>query len=63
MTMPTNPSLEQPLNVLHDQGVPNTLRGMSPPAPLGSMRLPLAAFTIVAIGIMALLILLVARLA
>lgn len=42
-----------PVNVLHDQNIPNTLGGIRPPTKAVRLRLPVAAFlaAVVVIGI------------
>lgn len=50
-----------PVNVLHDQNVPNTLGGIGPPATGARLRLPMGAFVAAVVVIMAVLVILVAR--
>jgi hypothetical protein len=52
-----------PLNVLHDQGIPNTLHGVGPPSTAVRLRLPVGAFVAAVVVIVALLVILLAHLA
>jgi len=51
-----------PVNVLHDQNIPNTLGGVRPPTTAMQLRLPVAAFVAAVVVIAAVLVILVARL-
>ena len=51
-----------PVNVLHDEGIPNTLGGIGPPAAAVRLRLPVAAFVAAVVVIVAVLGILVGRL-
>jgi hypothetical protein len=51
-----------PVNVLHDQNIPNTLGGVRPPTTAMQLRLPVAAFVAAVVVIAAVLVVLVARL-
>jgi hypothetical protein len=51
-----------PVNVLHDQNIPNTLGGIRPPTTAVQLRLPVAAFVAAIVVIAAVLVILVARL-
>ena len=46
MATPTQNQAEAgpPVNVLHDQGIPNTLGGVGPPSTVVGFRLPLGVF-------------------
>ena len=46
-----------PLNVLHDQGTPNTLGGVGPPSPAVRPRLPVGVFVVVVIVIVIVIVL------
>jgi len=48
-----------PINVLHDQRVPNTLGGIGPPTTAARRRLPMAAFIVAVVVIVAALVILV----
>ncbi len=63
MTLLQNQTLEAPVNVLHDQGIPNTLARMSVPVPVGAMHLPVGAFVATVATVVVVLSLVVARLA
>ncbi|MGD0018009.1 MAG: hypothetical protein ABSD62_02030 [Candidatus Limnocylindrales bacterium] len=54
MTSMQNQGLEG-LNVLHDQGLPNTLGGLGPPMPVQQLRLRVGALLAVAAVILAML--------
>jgi hypothetical protein len=51
-----------PVNVLHDQNIPNTLGGVRPPTKAVRLRLPAAAFVAAVVVIALVLVILVARL-
>ena len=53
--------LGPPLNVLHDENVPNTLGGIGPPAPTVRLRLPVGAVVAVLVLIVAVIVILVGR--
>ena len=64
MTFLQNQSVEAPPNVLHDQGIPNTLTRTSLAAvPIGQMRLPAGVFLAFAVTVVGLLAILAVRLA
>jgi hypothetical protein len=63
MTLLQNQALEAHANVLHDQGVPNTLGGMTLPVPIGYGGLSVGSFVVVAGAIMLVVVILVGRLA
>ena len=46
-------------NILHDEGIPNTLSRMGPAFPIGQMRLPVAVFVAVIVAVVVLLAILV----
>jgi hypothetical protein len=46
-------------NILHDEGVPNTLSRIGPAVPIGQMRLPMGAFVVVTVAFVVLLAILV----
>jgi hypothetical protein len=48
-----------PLNVLHDQGIPNTLGGVGPPSTPVGLRLPVGVFVAAAVVIVIVLAILV----
>jgi hypothetical protein len=50
-----------PLNVLHDQGVPNTLGGIGPPTTTVRLRLPVRVVVAAVVVIVVVLVILVAR--
>ncbi len=50
-----------PVNVLHDQNVPNTLGGIGPPTTAGRLRLPVGAVVAAVVAIGVVLVLLLAR--
>jgi len=52
-----------PVNVLHDQNIPNTLGGIGPPAAAVRLRLPVGAFVAAVVVIVAVLVILVGHLA
>jgi hypothetical protein len=52
-----------PVNVLHDQNIPNTLGGVGPPARVAGLRLSAGVFVAAVITIAVVLAILVARLA
>jgi hypothetical protein len=51
-----------PVNVLHDQNIPNTLGGIRPPTKTVRLRLPVAAFVAAVIVIVIVLVVVVGRL-
>jgi hypothetical protein len=51
--------VETPLNVLHDQGTPNTLGGVGPPSPAVLPRLPVGVFVVAVVVIVIVLAILV----
>jgi hypothetical protein len=51
-----------PVNVLHDQNIPNTLGGIGPPTTAVRLRLPVAAFVAAVIVIVIVLVILVGHL-
>jgi hypothetical protein len=65
MVTPTQNQAEAgpPLNVLHDQGIPNTLGGVGPPSMAVPLRLPLGVFVVAVIVIVIVIAILVGRLA
>ena len=52
-----------PLNVLHDQGTPNTLGGVGPPSTAVRPRLPVGVFVVAVVAIVIVIAILVGRLA
>ena len=52
-----------PVNVLHDEGIPNTLGGIGPPTTAVGLRLPVGAFVAAVVVIVAVLVILVGHLA
>lgn len=52
-----------PVNVLHDQGIPNTLGGVGPPSTAVRLRLPMGVFVAAAAVIVIVLAILVGHLA
>jgi hypothetical protein len=52
-----------PVNVLHDQNIPNTLGGIGPPSTPVRLRLPVGAFVAAVVVIVAVLVILVGHLA
>lgn len=50
-----------PINVLHDQTIPNTLGGIGPPATAARLRLPVGAIVAAVVVIVALLLILAGR--
>ncbi|MGD0862743.1 MAG: hypothetical protein ABSA21_08260 [Candidatus Limnocylindrales bacterium] len=62
MTSMQNQAHVGPLNVLHDEGIPNILGGLVPPIPVRGIGLPLGFF-VAALAILAVLGILVAYLA
>ena len=50
-----------PLNVLHDQNIPNTLGGIGPPTTPVRLRLPMRVFVAVVVVIVVALLILVGR--
>jgi len=50
-----------PINVLHDQTIPNTLGGIGPPTTAARFRLPVGAFVAAVVVIVAVLVILVGR--
>jgi hypothetical protein len=63
MTTNRGPTVEAIPNVLQDQTVPNTLRGMLPPAPVVSRWPSRGVLVVIAAAVAAVAALLVARLA
>jgi hypothetical protein len=65
MVTPTQNQAEAgpPVNVLHDQGIPNTLGGVGPPSTAVPLRLPLGVFVVAVIVIVIVIVILVGRLA
>ena len=65
MVTPTQNQAEAgpPLNVLHDEGIPNTLGGIGPPSTPVRLRLPVGAFVAAVVVIVAVLVILVGHLA
>ena len=63
MVTPTQNQAEAgpPLNVLHDQGIPNTLGGVGPPSPAVRPRLPVGVFVVAVIVIVIVIAILVGR--
>jgi hypothetical protein len=61
MVTPTQNQAEvgPPLNVLHDQGIPNTLGGVGPPSAPVRLRLPAGVFVAAAVVIVIVLAILV----
>jgi hypothetical protein len=53
--------LGPPLNVLHDENIPNTLGGIGPPATGVGLRLPVGSLVAVLVLIVAVLVILVER--
>jgi hypothetical protein len=53
MVTPTQNQAEAgpPLNVLHDQGIPNTLGGVGPLSPAVRPRLPVGVFVVAVVAI------------
>jgi hypothetical protein len=62
MALLQNQGSEVPLNVLHDQGIPNTLSRMNPIIPVGQSRFPLAVFLVAVVLVAVLVAMLAARL-
>lgn len=58
-----NQTLEAPPNVLHDQGIPNTLGRIGPVAPVGQLRQPVGLLIAATVAIAAVIAILVVRLA
>lgn len=52
-----------PVNVLHDQGIPNTLGGVGPPGTAVGLRLPVGAFVAAVVVIVIVLAILVGHFA
>jgi len=52
-----------PLNVLHDEGIPNTLGGLGPPTTPVRLRPPVGVFVAAVVVIVIVVVLLAARLA
>ena len=50
-----------PVNVLHDQNSPNTLGGVGPPAKAASIHFTTGMFAVLAVAVLVLLAILLAR--
>jgi len=61
MATPTQNQAEAgpPLNVLHDQGTPNTLGGVGPPSTAVRFRLPVGVFVVAVVAIVIVIAILV----